>query len=145
MSFKIKRFNELTNYELYAILKERSGIFVVEQNCFYLDPDGIDLESYHLYKEENGEITAYLRIIPKGLKGDKISIGRVLVKKEYRGKGLGRELMQEALRFIREELREDSVELHAQNHLREFYGSLGFKIAGEVYIEAGIPHVMMDM
>lgn len=143
MSWKVKKFDELTNYELYSILKERSDIFVVEQTCFYLDPDGLDIGSYHLYKEENEEIIAYLRILPREIVGDNAAIGRVIVKKDYRGKGIGKELIGEALKFITEVLKEHNVELHAQDHLRDFYGSFGFKVASDVYLDAGIPHVTM--
>lgn len=143
MAWKIKKFDELTNYELYYILKERSDIFVVEQTCFYLDPDGLDMAAYHLYKEENEEIIAYLRIIPREIIGDNIAFGRVIVKKSHRGTGIGKELIQEALKFTTEVLKENNVELHAQDHLRDFYGSFGFKVASDVYLDAGIPHVTM--
>jgi len=143
MSWKVKKFDELTNYELYSILKERSDIFVVEQTCFYLDPDGLDMASYHLYKKENEEIIAYLRIFPREIVGDNAAIGRVIVKKDYRGKGIGKELIVEALKFITEVLKEHNVELHAQDHLRDFYGSFGFKVVSDVYLDASIPHVTM--
>ena len=85
MDFTLKTFEQLTNTELYNILKVRTEVFVVEQNCPYPEVDGKDLSSYHLYKEENGEIIAYLRVLPPGVSYEELSIGRVLVKKEYRG------------------------------------------------------------
>lgn len=81
MNFQLKTFNELTTTELYNILKERTDVFVVEQNCPYPEVDGKDLQSYHLFKEENGEIIAYLRILPPGVSYPELSIGRVLVKR----------------------------------------------------------------
>lgn len=93
MKISIKKFEELTSKELYKILKLRAEVFVVEQHCFYLDPDDKDFDSLHLMIEENGEIASYLRIIPKGLSYDTASIGRVLTVKNHRGKGLSRKAM----------------------------------------------------
>lgn len=143
MNFKLKTFNQLTNQELYAILQERSNVFVVEQNCPYPEVDGKDAQSYHLYIEENGEIVAYLRILPPGVSYAELSIGRVLVKKEYRGQRLAHELMVRALQFISDELNETTVKIQAQDYLRNFYGSFGFEAISEVYLEDSIPHVDM--
>ncbi|WP_042355982.1 GNAT family N-acetyltransferase [Bacillus rubiinfantis] len=143
MSWKLKRFEELTNTELYNLLKERTAVFVVEQNCPYLEVDGKDPVSYHLFKEENGEIIAYLRIIPAGVSYQEISIGRVLVKKEYRGRGLARELFQKGLDFIQNELKEATVKIQAQDYLRKFYSSFGFEAISETYLEDNIPHIDM--
>lgn len=143
MNFTLKTFNQLTNTELYNILQERTNVFVVEQNCPYPEVDGKDVQSYHLYKEDNGEIVAYLRILPPGVSYAELSIGRVLVKKEYRGQKLARELMSYALQFIEEELNETTVKIQAQDYLRNFYSSFGFEAISEVYLDDGIPHVDM--
>jgi ElaA protein len=143
MSWKLKHFNELTTTELYAILKERTAVFVVEQECPYMEVDGKDLHSYHLYKEENGEVAAYARILPKGVSYDEASIGRVMVKKEYRGRGLAGELMTRSLDFIHGELKEAEVKIQAQEYLREFYESFGFRAITETYLDDGIPHIDM--
>lgn len=143
MNFKLKTFNELTNTELYNILQERTNVFVVEQNCPYPEVDGKDVQSYHLYKEQNGEIVAYLRILPPGVSYAELSIGRVLVKKEYRGQRLAHELMAHALQFIEDELNETTVKIQAQDYLRNFYSSFGFEAISEVYLDDGIPHVDM--
>lgn len=143
MNFKLKTFNELTNTELYNILQERTNVFVVEQNCPYPEVDGKDVQSYHLYKEQNGQIVAYLRILPPGVSYPELSIGRVLVKKEYRGQRLAHELMARALQFIEDELNETTVKIQAQDYLRKFYGSFGFEAISEVYLDDGIPHVDM--
>ncbi|HEY4623819.1 MAG TPA: GNAT family N-acetyltransferase [Solibacillus sp.] len=143
MNFTLKTFNQLTNTELYNILQERTNVFVVEQNCPYPEVDGKDVQSYHLYKEDNGEIVAYLRILPPGVSYAELSIGRVLVKKEYRGQKLARELMAYALQFIEEELNETTVKIQAQDYLRNFYSSFGFEAISEVYLDDGIPHVDM--
>ena len=143
MVFTLKTFDELTTTELYNILKERTAVFVVEQQCPYPEVDGKDLQSYHLYKEENGEILAYLRILPPGVSYTELSIGRVLVKKEYRGQRLAQELMTEALHFIHEELKETTVKIQAQDYLRNFYASFGFEPISDTYLDDGIPHVDM--
>lgn len=143
MSYSLKAFEQLTTTELYQILKERTAVFVVEQNCPYLEVDGKDEQSYHLFKEQDGEIIGYLRILPPGVNYKEASVGRVLVKKEYRSEGLARELMHKALQFIHEELHEMTVKIQAQEYLQKFYSSLGFEAISEVYLEDHIPHIDM--
>jgi ElaA protein len=143
MSWKLKSFNELSTSELYAILQERTLVFVVEQECPYLEVDGKDLHSYHLYREENGEVTAYARLLPPGVSYKEASIGRVFVKSEYRGKGLAGELLKRGLDFIHNELGEMTVKIQAQEYLREFYGSFGFQAITDTYLDDGIPHIDM--
>jgi ElaA protein len=143
MSWKLKKFDDLTNIELYNLLKERTLVFVVEQNCPYLEVDGKDPFSYHLFKEDNGEIIAYLRIVPAGVAYQEISIGRVFVKKEYRGQKIADELLKKGLDFIRNELKETTVKIQAQDYLRKFYSSFGFQAISETYLEDNIPHIDM--
>ena len=143
MSFIIKTFNELTTTELYSMLKVRTEVFVVEQNCPYLEVDGKDVKSYHLFKEDQGEVIAYLRILPPGVSYDELSIGRVLVKKEYRGQKLAQQMMEHALQFIHDELKESIVKIQAQEYLHDFYGSFGFEAISEVYLDDNIPHIDM--
>lgn len=143
MIWKLKTFDQLTNNELYNILKERTNIFVVEQSCPYPELDDIDQASFHLFYEKDSEINAYCRIIPKGHKYREVSIGRVIVNKGYRRTGIGSVLMRKAIDFVEEELSETKIKIQAQNHLVDFYGSFGFKVISEVYLEDGIPHVDM--
>ncbi|MEG1256113.1 GNAT family N-acetyltransferase [Clostridium sp.] len=143
MSFKIKRFNELTTNELYKILRARSEVFVVEQTCIYQDCDNKDYNAYHLYLEEDNEVIAYLRILDKGISYDEISIGRVLVKNTHRNKGLSRATMVKAISFIEEKLKTNEIRISGQVYLREFYKSLGFKEVSAEYLEDDIPHVEM--
>lgn len=143
MTWKLKKFEELTTLELHNIVRERINIFVLEQNCIYEELDGLDLKSYHLFKEENNNIIAYLRIIPKGLVYDEVAIGRVLTVKEYRGKRIFTELMKKAINFIENELNEKSIKISAQEHLRKAYGKFEFKEVSEVYLDVNIPHVEM--
>lgn len=88
MEYKIRTFDELSNKELYSILRLRSEIFVVEQNCVYQDLDNKDLNAYHLMAVENGELIGYLRILNKGVSYKEASIGRVVVKKNIEEKNL---------------------------------------------------------
>ena len=143
MNFTLKTFQQLTNIELYNVLKERTEVFVVEQNCPYPEVDGKDVQSYHLFREEKGEIIAYLRILPPGVSYEELSIGRVLVKKAYRGQKLAQQLMTEALHFIHNELKEPTVKIQAQEYLSQFYESFGFEAISEVYLEDNIPHIDM--
>ena len=141
MDIKIKRFEDLTTSELYEILRCRAEVFVVEQNCDYQDLDMLDMASTHLYIEADGKIMAYLRVIDPGVKYSVASIGRVLTMKEFRGQGLTRLLMSEAIRIGKSLC--DTIEIEAQAYLTEFYNSLGFRRTSDVFILAGIPHVSM--
>ena len=143
MDWQLKAFDELTLKELYAILALRTDVFVVEQECPYPEVDGKDVQSYHLFAQENGEIVAYLRILPSGLSYDEVSIGRVVIRASHRGQGLGRPMMQQAIDYIVRVLKEDRIKIGAQAYLEDFYASLGFEQVSEVYLEDGIPH--MDM
>lgn len=143
MNWNLKKFKELSVEEIYKILALRNEIFIVEQECAYLDCDDKDLNLYHLFSEENGEIIAYLRILEKGVSYDEISIGRVAVKKNYRGKGISREMLLKAIDFVENNLNEDTIKIQAQAYLLNFYSSLGFKAVSEEYLEDNIPHIDM--
>jgi Predicted acyltransferase len=143
LNWHIKKFDELNINELYEILKIRNNVFIVEQECPYLDCDGKDKSSYHIFCEEDGEIGAYLRVIEKGISFNEISIGRVLVNDKYRGKSLARKCMKMAIDFIENELKENSIRIEAQEYLTKFYKSLGFKEVSDIFLEDGIPHVEM--
>ncbi len=143
MEIKIKKFNELTTEELYKILRVRNEVFVVEQTCIYQDCDNKDYNSYHLYVEEGNEVVGYLRIVNKGISYDEMSIGRVLVKENYRNKGLSRKIMLEAIKFIEEKLNFTEIRISGQVYIKGFYESLGFKQVSEEYLEDDIPHVEM--
>ena len=139
----IKSFNELTTIELYTYLQLRVNVFIVEQSCPYPELDGYDLDSYHLTYIENDEVLAYARILPAGIKYQRTSIGRVIVDQKSRGRGLAKELMNQAIDFSREKWPNTDIQLQAQTHLKHFYGSFGFIEISEEYDEDGIPHVDM--
>ncbi|WMM26295.1 GNAT family N-acetyltransferase [Tissierella sp. MB52-C2] len=143
MNCKIKKFNELTTKELYEILKVRAEVFVVEQNCVYQDLDSKDEVSYHLFLEDNSEIIAYLRILPKGISYPETSIGRVLTKGTYRKKGLSKEIVQKAIDFIIDILEEKEIKISAQAYLQKFYKGFGFEPTSGIYLEDGIEHIEM--
>ena len=140
----VKKFKELTTNELYTLLKIRSEVFVVEQNCVYQDIDDKDLESYHVYMLVEEEMTAYLRIVPESISGmGAYSIGRVVVPQSHRGKGYTRVLIDIAKRFLNNELQVSTIIISAQMYLLEFYKSLDFIEVGDEYLEDGIPHIKM--
>lgn len=143
MNIKLKKFNELTVDELYKILRLRSEVFVVEQNCVYQDCDNKDYEAYHMFLEKDGEIIGYLRILRRGVSYDEVSIGRVLIKENYRNKGISRNMMLEAIKFVKEELKEDTIRISAQVYVKNFYEGVGFKTVSEEYLEDDIPHIEM--
>ena len=144
MNSIIKKFSELSAEEIYNILKLRSEVFVVEQNCVYQDIDEKDQKAIHLFIEKNSEIIAYTRIFKKGdYYEENPSIGRVVVSKKERGKNLGKEIMKKSIYYIKENMEEKKIELSAQKYLDKFYKELQFYSEGEEYLEDGIPHQRM--
>lgn len=143
MQWEIKAFDQLSLQELYTILTLRTNVFVVEQACPYPDLDGKDPNCLHLLGTINGELVAYLRILPAGLRYDEVSIGRVVIKPSHRGKGLGRLMMEQAIHCITNEWKESQIKIGAQAYLEKFYQSLGFEPVSEVYLEDDILHLDM--
>ena len=144
MNTVIKNFSELSTEEIYNILKLRSEVFVVEQNCVYQDIDEKDQKAIHIFIQKNNEIIAYTRIFKKGdYYEENPSIGRVVVSKKERGKNLGKEIMTESIEFIKKEMEGRKIELSAQKYLDKFYKELSFYSEGEDYLEDGIPHQRM--
>ena len=140
-----KHHSDLGLEQLYAILKLRSEVFVVEQRCAYLDPDGQDLDgdTCHLMGWDDDQLVAYLRLLDPESQGGDVVIGRVLTAPAGRGKGLGHEMMEQALKQAQKRWPEVPIYLSAQAHLQGYYGRYGFVVAGEVYVEDGIPHIGM--
>ena len=138
-----KTFYELNNKELYQILRLRSEVFVVEQDCVYQDLDNKDQISVHVFQNEKDEIVAYTRIFKSGDYYKNTSIGRVVVSKKNRGKELGKKIMIHSIEYIKKNLKGEKIELSAQKYLDKFYKDLGFYKIGEDYLEDGIPHQRM--
>lgn len=116
---------------------------MLEQACPYPEIDGKDPSCLHLLGTDNGELVAYLRILPACLSYDEVSIGRVVIKPSHRGKGLGRPMMEKAIAYITTEWKESQIRIGAQAYLEKFYQSLGFEPISEVYLEDDIPHLDM--
>ena len=143
LSWKYKSFSELSTVELYDILRLRSEIFVVEQNCVYLDADNRDQSSFHLCGWQGDTLLAYARILAPGVAYDEPSIGRVSISPAYRNNGAGRELMIKAIELTLRQFPGLDIKIGAQLYLDKFYSSLGFNQLGNMYIEDGIPHIHM--
>ena len=141
------RFSELRPEDLYAVVRLRETVFVVEQQCPYIDADGRDPQAWHLLGWSDGQggrsLVAYARIFEPGVRYDEGSIGRVVTAPEVRGTGLGKILMAEALRRLERLAPKQSVKIAAQRRLERFYLELGFRTVSAPYEEDGIIHVDM--
>ena len=138
-----KTFSELDTEDLYQILRLRSEVFVVEQDCVYQDIDNKDQNAIHLYYIENDQIVAYTRIFKAGDYYENPCIGRVVVSKKDRGNDLGKKIMIDSMEYIKQNIKGEKIELSAQKYLDKFYKDLGFYKIGEDYLEDGIPHQRM--
>ena len=139
------QLDNLTPRALYAMLKLRVDVFVVEQSCPYSEIDGKDYDAFHLRILDGEELTASLRVLPPEQDGKPVKIGRVVVAADYRGYKLGQRLMTEAVAFAQARFPGIAIELGGQSHLQKFYGSFGFVTVSDEYLEDGIPHVDMRL
>lgn len=145
-TFSWHRFDALPVADLYALLKLRSEVFVVEQNCVFLDLDDHDQNAEHLLmRDDGGVLVGYSRLLPPGEKYEEPSIGRVVVSPKVRSSGAGRRLMAESVRGARERYPTLPNLIWAQHHLERFYQSFGFITETEPELEDGIPHVKMRL
>lgn len=135
----------LTPRALYAMLKLRVDVFVVEQKCPYPEIDGKDIGAFHLRILDGEELAACLRVLPPEQDGKPVKIGRVVVAPDYRGYKLGQRLMQEAIEFTQGRFPGTAIELGGQSHLQKFYRSFGFVAISDEYLEDGIAHVDMRL
>jgi len=143
IQWQIKPFEALSVHELYDLLKLRSEIFVVEQNCVYLDLDGKDKIALHLFGTFEGKVVAHARLFKPGISFDNASIGRVVVDANYRDRKWGHDLMREAIAGIKNNYNETAITIGAQLYLKKFYESHGFVQTSEMYLEDDIPHIEM--
>lgn len=143
INWKCKSFYELSVDELYQIMRLRSEVFVVEQQCLWLDCDNKDQESHHLMGWQGSDLLAYTRLLPTGLAYEEISIGRVATSSKARGTGIGRILMQKSLEELEKLFGHRTIKIGAQLYLQKFYEGFGFVQTSEVYIEDGIDHIEM--
>lgn len=143
LKWRCLSFDALSIYDLYSILQLRQKIFIVEQDCPYLDADGEDHKAIHVLGCHTNTLCCYVRIFPP-IEGQGAIIGRVMVHKDFRGKGMGYILMKHAHRYITQHFPDNPyIKLGAQAHLENFYGALGYKLSGNGYLEDGIPHIPM--
>ncbi|AIC23330.1 GNAT family N-acetyltransferase [Pseudomonas sp. 22526] len=140
-----KHHTDLGKEQLYAILQLRTEVFVVEQKCAYQEVDGQDLEgdTCHLMAWDDDQLVAYLRLLDPVSQGGDVVIGRVVIAPQARGKGLGHELMEHALKQAQKHWPQTPIYLSAQAHLQGYYGRYGFNVVGEEYLEDDIPHIGM--
>jgi ElaA protein len=143
ITWRCQHFNELSQHELYAILRLRSEVFVVEQNCVFLDMDDKDQQCWHVSGWQNDQLIAYTRLVPPGLAYPEPSIGRVVTSPAVRKLGTGRKLMQYSIEKIFSIYGKQSIKIGAQLYLKNFYESLGFSQSGGKYLEDGIEHIEM--
>lgn len=144
VNWEAKAFKNLSVDEYFEILHLRTAIFVVEQDCPYQEVDEKDRKSFHLFgRNGNGEVIAVTRILPQGVSYNEVSIGRVALKKEERGKGVATELMNETLQFIEKQFGKVVIRISAQTYLLNYYGKFNFNPVGEEYLEDNIPHIEM--
>ena len=144
INWVIKKFDELSSKELYAIMQLRNEVFVVEQNCVYQDADNKDQSSYHLMGlQEDRKLIAYTRLLPPGLAYIEPSIGRVVTSPAARRSGTGRELMKKSIEQVHQLYGNTPIKIGAQLYLLSFYTSLGFQQTSGIYLEDNIEHVEM--
>lgn len=138
-----KAFDDLSPNQLYQIMRLRSDVFVVEQNCVFLDADNKDQGCLHLMGFYKDELAAYTRLVPPGYIYNEASIGRVVTSKIVRGKGTGFELMEKSIELCRKNFHTETIKIGAQYYLKKFYESFGFKQISDIYLEDGIEHFYM--
>ncbi|WP_232826852.1 GNAT family N-acetyltransferase [Chitinophaga deserti] len=141
--WEIKSFGDLSNEELYQILRLRSEVFVVEQNCAYLDLDNYDQQALHVMGITEAGLAAYTRLFQPGIKFDMASIGRVVTSPSARRHGFGRELMNVSIAVLHDKWGKMPIKIGAQQYLQKFYESLGFVQSSAMYMEDNIPHIEM--
>lgn len=143
INWNFKHFSELSTLELYALAKIRMEVFIIEQDCIYLDLDDKDLEAHHIFATEDDKVIAYTRLLAKDVNYPQVSIGRVLVVESARGRNLGHELMTQTMQFSETIYGPTDIKISAQQHLSKFYEEHSFKVVTEMYLEDDIPHVGM--
>lgn len=143
MELIVKRFNDLTTTELYEILSARADVFITEQSIHYNDLDRTDYNSYHFFYLDDEKVNAYLRAFYENNNNERLRIGRVLTRNH--GNGLGRKLLSDSIKFIKENIDCKTICMDAQKYAIGFYEKFGFKVTSEEFLEEGIMHVKMEL
>jgi ElaA protein len=144
LTYRLKTFDQLSKQELYDIMALRQEVFIVEQDCPYLDADGKDIPAHHLMGYKGAELLCYTRLLDKGISYEKYSsIGRVVNSPKIRGKGEGLPLMIKSIEACKKLFPSTDIKISAQCYLQGFYEKLGFVSNGDFYLEDDIPHMGM--
>ena len=138
-----KKYIDLSNDELYAILHLRQKVFVLEQNCPYIDADYSDQDALHLLAYRGNDLIGYLRAFRPGIKYEGSSLGRIVIEMNSRGLGIGKKITIEGVELLRKEYPKSEIIISAQHRLEHFYIDLGFTSRGDVYLEDNIDHIQM--
>ena len=138
-----KAFDELSSDELYAMIHLRQKVFIVEQDCPYIDADYTDQDAFHLLAYKDNDLIGYLRAFRPGIKYDGSSLGRIVTEINSRGLGIGKEITKEGVNILSKEYPDNEIVISAQHRLEHFYAELGFTARGEVYLEDDIDHIQM--
>lgn len=140
----ISSFDELTNVQLYDLLKLRQDVFIIEQNCIYPDIDGYDKKASHLLIYEYDELVAYSRIFAPDIKyNEETSIGRIIVSQNKRGESLGKTLIEKSINYCITNYPKSDIRIEAQAKLKNYYSDLGFIGDSDIYLVDGIDHLQM--
>jgi ElaA protein len=143
IDWRVKEFNELSLDELYDIMHLRQEVFVVEQDCPYMDADYKDQKAIHINGYYENELVAHTRIVAPGISYKEQSIGRVVSKPKYRKQGVGIALMKKSIEVLEEKYNSPICRISAQKYLIKFYNSFGFEVCSEEYLEDDLPHFQM--
>ena len=143
LEWQVLSFSELTGERMYAVLRLRQQVFVVEQNCAYLDLDNLDQQATHMLGLRDGGLLAYQRCLAPGLSYPESSLGRIVVCPAMRGQELGKELVQRGIEHNLLRWPGSGIRINAQAHLQNFYAALGFVAEGNEYLEDNILHRQM--
>lgn len=140
MRINTKAFQELTVDELYALLKLRFDVFVLEQTCFYNELDCQDQTAHHILAEKDGQLIGYARIL---FEKQHLHIGRIVIKENYRKLGLGKQIITNAMQFCNKQFPGEDIYLSAQAHLAHYYEKFGYRVISKPYDWDGIVHIDM--
>ncbi len=143
IEFYTKTFEQLSNAELYDVLKLRSEVFVMEQQCLFLDMDDLDKKAHHVLGYYQNKLAAYSRLFEPGITYPVASIGRVVTHNSVRKFSFGKQLMSYSINEISRLYNTLDITIGAQCYLKTFYNNLGFIEVGQMYLEDDIEHIKM--
>ena len=141
LDWQVKTYQELTKDELYELLRLRTEVFVVEQNCPYQELDNKDQNALHLLGREGKKLVAYARCYTKS--DEESAFGRVVISPKARGKGYSHSLIEKSIQIVKENYNPNRIVISAQKHLQKLYETHGFTAQGNPYLEDNIPHIRM--